>query len=178
MTRAVAFAFIVACGGSRDVPVASVTVAPLPPPPVTATVEVATPPPSVPTANASAAPEVLAPGKVTLVHFFASWCEPCKKSLPELDAIYKRHSGRLAVVAIGEDDDEGDMRAFVTRVAVVYTVLWDGAKAKASRWRPMSMPSTYVVDKRGSTRFTHAGYHDGEDATLESEVQSLLAESP
>jgi hypothetical protein len=38
------------------------------------------------------------------------------------------------------------------------------------------MPSTYVIDKHGSLRFTHSGYHDGEGSTLEAEVKSLLAE--
>jgi thiol-disulfide isomerase/thioredoxin len=154
-----------------------VTVAPVALPAVTASA-VAVPEPTTNevAANASAAPEVFAPGKVTLVHFFASWCTPCVKSMPELDAIYKRHHGLVAVIGLSEDDDERDMRAFVATTGVVFTVLWDGAKAKASRWRPSTMPATYVVDKHGSTRFTHAGYRDGDGDALETEVQSLLAE--
>jgi cytochrome c biogenesis protein CcmG/thiol:disulfide interchange protein DsbE len=127
-------------------------------------------------ADVPAAPEVLAAGKVTVVHFFASWCFPCKKSLPDLDALYKLHGGRVAVVAIGEDDDEADMRSFVTSAGVVYTVLWDSAKAKATRWHPSAMPTTYVVDKRGGIRFTHVGYRDEDAKTLEGEVAGLLAE--
>ncbi len=166
---------LVACGSPGPPP--TVTVLPLA---TVAATETVVPPPSPPThdvaAGASAAPEILAPGKVTLVHFFASWCTPCVKSMPDLEVIYKRHGGRVAIVAFGEDDDEGDMRRFVAQVGVVFTVLWDGAKARAMRWRPSTMPATYVVDKRGSTRFTHAGYRDGDGDTLEAEVESLLAE--
>ncbi len=171
---AIAMTFAIACGESK--PPATVTV----PLPVTSpAMAIDTPsalsqPKEAPSADA--APEVLAPGKVTVVHFFASWCAPCAKSLPELEALYTAHHGKVAVIGVGEDDDEPDMRAFVARAQASYTVLWDSAKAKASRWRPSTMPTTFVVDKRGMLRFTHAGYHDAESETLETEVQSLLAE--
>lgn len=167
---------LVACGGAQTpTPTVTVVVAPLP---VVTQAAVAPPPPS--TTNdvgygATAAPEVFAPGKVTIVHFFASWCMPCTKAMPELDALYQRHHGHVAMIGIGEDDDESSMRAFVAHVGVVFTVLWDSAKGRASRWRPSTMPTTYVIDARGALRFTHAGYHDGDADTLESEVKGLLA---
>jgi thiol-disulfide isomerase/thioredoxin len=165
---------VVACGGS-ETHVATVTV---PAPSVLPTVTAEPAPPPMPTYGevGPAAPEVLAPSKVTLVHFFASWCMPCTKSLPQLDAVYRRHAGRVAVIAVGEDDDEADMRSFVSQIGVVYTVLWDSAKAKASRWRVNTMPVTYVVDKHGALRFTHAGYREGDAETLEKEAATLLAE--
>ena len=80
------------------------------------------------------------------------------------------------LVAVGEDDDEADMRSFVAHVGASFTVLWDSAKAKASRWRIATMPTTYVIDKHGSLRFTHAGYNDGARGSVDGEVRSLLAE--
>ncbi len=171
---AIAASFAIACAESK--PPATVTV----PLPVISTAVASDTPPALsqPTEapSADAAPEVLAPGKVTVVHFFASWCAPCAKSLPELEALYASHGGKVAVIGVGEDDDEPDMRAFVARARTSYTVLWDSAKAKASRWRPTTMPTTFVVDKRGMLRFTHAGYHDSESDSLETEVRALLAE--
>lgn len=166
--------FVVACGSPEQPK--TVTVQPLPTPPTTQdTAEAALPQPTA-TPKGDTAPEVLAPGKVTVVHFFASWCAPCAKAIPELDALYTKHTGRVAAVGIGEDDDETDMRAFVAHTHASFTMLWDSAKSKASRWKPTTMPTTYIVDKHGMLRYTHAGYHDGESATLETEVQSLLAE--
>jgi cytochrome c biogenesis protein CcmG/thiol:disulfide interchange protein DsbE len=127
-------------------------------------------------AASAPAPDVLAAGKVTVVHFFASWCVPCAKSMPELDALYKRHGGAAAVFAFGEDDEEPAMRAFVARLGITYTVRWDGTKAQAGRWHVNTMPSTYVVDKHGAVRFTHGGYTTGDGATIETEVASLIAE--
>jgi len=172
--RRLALVLLAACGSPEQPK--SVTVQPLPSTSATQdTTQAALPQPTTPP-KGDTAPEVLAPGKVTVVHFFASWCAPCAKAIPELDALYAKHTGHVAAVGIGEDDDEADMRAFVASTHASFTILFDSAKAKASRWKPQSMPTTYIVDKHGMLRYTHAGYHDGEAATLETEVKSLLAE--
>lgn len=174
MNRVAFAALCVACGGAPAP--ATVTVQPVA---ASAHVESDAPAPlAQPTTapNADTAPEVLAPGKVTVVHFFASWCAPCAKAMPELDGIYTAHRGRVAVIGVGEDDEEPDMRAFVAQLPTTYTVLWDSAKSKASRWRVNAMPTTFIIDKRGALRFTHLGYADGARDTSETEVRSLLAE--
>jgi len=167
---------ICACTSSTAPTVATVTVAP---PAALPSAQPESPPePALvdPPSDTTPAPEVFAQGKVTLVHFFASWCDPCKKSMPMLDDFYKSHAGRVAVVAIGEDDDEADMRAFVSQKAIVFPVLWDHAKSRAMRWHPTTMPTTFVVDKHGALRYTHAGYRDEDGDTLQSEIKGLLAE--
>ncbi len=178
MKRVAIAAFAIACGGSK--PPATVTV--LPAEASTSIARETTPtalPHQTPAPHGDAAPEIFAVGKVTVVHFFASWCAPCGKSIPELGALYAAHHGKVAVVAVGEDDDEPDMRSFVSQFQVSFTVLWDSgvsAKARAGRWRVNTMPSTFVVDKHAMVRFTHVGYRDGDAKTIDSEVQALLAE--
>jgi thiol-disulfide isomerase/thioredoxin len=168
------FVFLAACGAQEQPK--TVTVQPLPTTTATEEPTQATLPQPTATPKGDTAPEVLAPNRVTVVHFFASWCAPCRKSIPDLDALYAKHTGHVAAIGIGEDDDESDMRAFAANAHASFTVLWDSAKAKAGRWKPNTMPTTYVVDKHGMLRYTHAGYREGDRATLETEVQSLLAE--
>ncbi|HEY1956867.1 MAG TPA: TlpA disulfide reductase family protein [Polyangiaceae bacterium] len=100
----VAFA---ACGGARPTP--TVTVEPLPPPPIVT----ASRPLLRPVTHAEMAPEVLAVGKVTIVHFFATWCGPCRDSMPALERVYEAHRPELAVIGIAEDDEEQGIREFV-----------------------------------------------------------------
>lgn len=160
MRAALALVVLVACGSSAPAP-ATVTVQPLPTPPVVvATAEVA---------HAHA-------GKVGIVHFFASWCAPCAQEMPALQAISDRHAGEVEVTAIGEDDDEPEMRSFVAQMKVTYKIVWDNSKTKASKWKVQAMPTTFVIDKSGETRFTHQGYRPDDKATLETEVTALLGE--
>ena len=116
-------------------------------------------------------------GKVTIVDFWATWCEPCKKSFPKLQALYvKYQSSGLEIAALSEDDEEGGISAFASTYGAKFPIAWDKGKIVAAKWKPQSMPTTYVCDKNGKIRFTHTGYHDGEDAEIEKEVKQLLNE--
>ena len=114
-------------------------------------------------------------GKVTIVDFWATWCGPCKKSFPKLEALNAKYaSNGLEVVGISEDDDNSGIRAFQKGLGATFPVVWDASKSIASKWQPKSMPSTFILDRHGTIRYVHLGYHDHEEAAIEREVQSLL----
>jgi peroxiredoxin len=115
------------------------------------------------------------PGKVLIVDFWATWCEPCKKSFPKLEELYvKYHASGMDIVAVSEDDANDGLTGFGNTYGAKFPLVWDDGKAIATKWQPRSMPSTFVVDKRGVVRYVHLGYHDGEEAAIEREVKSLL----
>ena len=110
-----------------------------------------------------------------LVDFWATWCEPCKKSFPKLQEInVKYKASGLEIVAISEDDENQGIPEFGTTYGAKFPLLWDDGKAIAGKWQPKSMPATFIVDRKGVVRFVHLGYHDGEEAEIEKEVKSLL----
>ena len=114
-------------------------------------------------------------GKVTVVDFWATWCGPCKKSFPKLEALNAKYApSGLEVVGISEDDDNSGIRAFQKGLGATFPVVWDASKSIASKWQPKSMPSTFILDRKGTVRFVHLGYHDHEEAAIEREIQSLL----
>ena len=114
-------------------------------------------------------------GKVAIVDFWATWCEPCKKSFPKLEALNDKYKDRgLEIVGISEDDDKDGIPSFASDLGAQFPLLWDENKSIASKWQPKSMPSTFVVDRKGIVRFVHLGYHEGEEAEIEKEVKSLL----
>ena len=114
-------------------------------------------------------------GKVAIVDFWATWCEPCKKSFPKLEALSVKYKDNgLEVVGISEDDDKDPIPSFASDLGAQFPLIWDENKSIASKWQPKSMPSTFVVDRNGIVRFVHLGYHDGEEADIEREVKSLL----
>lgn len=125
---------------------------------------------------ASGAPDVeLRAGRVTIVHFWATWCGPCKSSLPKLGVLYAKYRSQgLDVAAISVDDDVVDVAPFAKTYQVIVPVAWDPDHKVAERYRPRSMPSTYLIDRAGIVRFVHQGYHDGEEAVIDRELLQLL----
>ncbi len=115
-------------------------------------------------------------GKVIIVDFWATWCEPCKKSFPKLQEMnVKYKASGLEIVGISEDDDKKGISDFGTTYGAKFPLGWDGeSKAIAGKWQPKSMPGSFIVDKKGIVRFAHLGFHDGDEVKLESEIKSLL----
>ncbi len=114
-------------------------------------------------------------GKVVVVDFWATWCEPCKKSFPKLQELYvKYQASGIEIVGISEDDEKTGIPEFTSTYGAKFPVVWDSGKKVAGKWQPKSMPATFIVDRNGVVRFAHLGYHDGEEAEIEKEVKSLL----
>ena len=114
-------------------------------------------------------------GKVAIVDFWATWCEPCKKSFPKLQELSAKYKASgLEVIAISEDDENEGLTDFGNTYGAKFPLVWDGGKAIAGKWQPKSMPATFIVDRKGIVRFVHLGYHDGEETEIEKEVKSLL----
>ena len=114
-------------------------------------------------------------GKVVIVDFWATWCEPCKKSFPKLQELnVKYKASGLEIVGISEDDENTGVKDFGSTYGAKFPIGWDNGKTIAGKWQPKSMPATFIVDKKGVVRFVHLGYHDGEEAEIEKEVKGLL----
>jgi thiol-disulfide isomerase/thioredoxin len=118
----------------------------------------------------------IAPGKVTIVDFWATWCDPCKKSFPKLQELYvkyKTNGLEIVAISVDEDSDKGKIPDFVKTHGAKFPVGW-GGKALADRWNPEKMPSSYIIGKDGVVKHIHRGYHDGEEAELEKELKALF----
>jgi len=117
----------------------------------------------------------IASGKVTIVDFWATWCEPCKKSFPKYQELYVKYKASgLEIVAVSVDDDKGGIPEFVKTHGAKFPVGWDEGHKIADRWKPENMPSAYIVDKTGVVKFVHKGYHDGEENEIEKELKGLF----
>ena len=119
-------------------------------------------------------------GKVVLLDFWATWCEPCKKSFPKLQELNVKYGGQgFMIVGISEDDSDEGIADFVKGTGAKFKVGLDPDNksiAAKYKWEGFTMPSSVIIDKKGVVRFIHAGYHDGEENEVEKEVKSLLDE--
>jgi cytochrome c biogenesis protein CcmG, thiol:disulfide interchange protein DsbE len=113
-------------------------------------------------------------GKVVLVDFWATWCEPCKKSFPKLEELNVKYKGAVVIVGISEDDEKKDIADFGKTHGAKFPLLWDDGKGFAKKYPVDNMPTSFILDKNGVVKFMHQGYHDGEELEIEKEIKSLL----
>jgi cytochrome c biogenesis protein CcmG, thiol:disulfide interchange protein DsbE len=119
-------------------------------------------------------------GKVRVVAFWATWCEPCREELPALDRLQRELGPRgLSVYAVSFDEDPAQIPPFLAQVPVDFPVLWDkGGDRHAEAFLVDRLPTALIVDRAGLVRFVHQGYDESEAREERREVEMLLAEPP
>jgi cytochrome c biogenesis protein CcmG, thiol:disulfide interchange protein DsbE len=116
-------------------------------------------------------------GKIVLVDFWASWCRPCRESLPVLEKLSQTYRNQgLVVVGVNIDKTPELAREFLVKnkLALSFAVVNDRKHEVAARYAPPTMPSSYVIDREGRVRSVHAGFKESDAAKLETELKALL----
>jgi thiol-disulfide isomerase/thioredoxin len=93
-------------------------------------------------------------GKLVLVNFWATWCEPCITEWPQLEQLAERLADRddVVILAISEDEERGEIEPFLRRMSLqntAVTVLWDPNNDLHTRFGTEKFPDTYFVDAEG-----------------------------
>ena len=116
-------------------------------------------------------------GKIVLVDFWASWCAPCQKSMPQFDALAKEFpADRFAVVGVNVDSDLGAAKKALSKRPVAYTIASDPTGKLPERYGVKNMPTAYLLDGDGGIRYVHRGFREGDIDKLREKIQKLLAE--
>jgi peroxiredoxin len=101
-------------------------------------------------------------GKVVLVNFWGTWCEPCKEETPALQAAYKdlqQQGLEIIGVNLFSQETGGDkaVREFLTPYGVTYPIALDSQGAIARAFQISPIPTSYFVDPSGNIRFVKVG---------------------
>ena len=117
------------------------------------------------------------PGRVVYVDFWASWCAPCAKSMPFLNELHHTFASQgLDIIGINVDDNKADGVAFLDKVPVVFSVASNPDGQCASAFGVQTMPSSYLIDKKGKIRYIELGFFSENKDTIRQNVEKLLAE--
>ena len=97
-------------------------------------------------------------GKWVFMHFWASWCGPCRKELPLIDAIVPLFKdSRMDIVLVNTSEDEDTVFSFLGDVAPELTTLMDSDGKVTANWKPRGLPSTYLVSPDGKLAYVVLG---------------------
>jgi thiol-disulfide isomerase/thioredoxin len=118
-------------------------------------------------------------GKVIYVDFWASWCGPCAKSFPFMSELSTDLKDKgLQVIGVNLDETPADAQSFLGQYPANFTIAADTNGQCAKNFGVKAMPSTYLVDRKGTVRHVHLGFRAGEAMELRALVEQLLAEIP
>lgn len=96
-------------------------------------------------------------GRWAMVHFWASWCTPCRRELPAIAAMAKTKPETPALVMVNTAETDDEVFAFLSAVAPELSTLLDRDGKVTERWQPRGLPSTFFVDPEGRLRYLALG---------------------
>ena len=117
-------------------------------------------------------------GKVVLVDFWATWCEPCVEELPKIKKIYADyHDKGLEILGVSNDTDAQVLKDFIVKDEMPWPQLFDAAAAGQGQWNPITLglgingiPAMFLIDKKGVLRTVEASEN------MDDLIPKLLAE--
>jgi cytochrome c biogenesis protein CcmG/thiol:disulfide interchange protein DsbE len=116
-------------------------------------------------------------GKAVYVDFWASWCAPCLRSLPQINALYAKYKDQgFEVIAINVDDPIEDGRDFLLDTPLDYLIAADTNTEVLESYGVTGMPTSFLIDSEGIVRMVHMGFRENDIQIVEAAVLNLLAE--
>jgi len=118
-------------------------------------------------------------GKVLYVDFWASWCVPCRTSMPALESLYAKYKDRgFVVVGVNKDDRWTDAERFLQKYPASFPLASDVDEKIVKTFAVPAMPSGYLIDRKGVVRQVHTGFTAETGQVLDREIDSLLKAAP
>lgn len=114
-------------------------------------------------------------GKVVYVDFWASWCGPCRQSLPAMNEIRQEFRKKgFEVIAINLDEERDEAMAFLKEFPVAYPTARDTSGKVPEAYGLVGMPTAYLVDKKGNVQLVHEGFKKSDIEELKQKITTLL----
>jgi thiol-disulfide isomerase/thioredoxin len=117
-------------------------------------------------------------GRVVLVNFWATWCEPCIAEMPSIARLKAKLSGQpFDVLAVNYGESKAKVEGFLRKEKLDIPVLLDSDQVAADAWGAKGLPMSFLVDGRGKIRYWVFGERDWTDADSVKAVDRLVAEA-
>lgn len=117
-------------------------------------------------------------GKIVYLDFWASWCQPCRKSftwMNKMQALYGDQD--FTVIAINLDESREKANKFLQQIPANFDVAFDPKGRTAEAYKVKAMPSSYLVDKNGELVHANLGFRGNDEDKLELKIRELIKKS-
>ncbi|MEN8206217.1 MAG: TlpA disulfide reductase family protein [Pseudomonadota bacterium] len=118
-------------------------------------------------------------GKVVLVNFWATWCPPCRKEMPALEALYRKLGGdSFTVLAVNQWEDPDHVFAYTGELNVfpTFPILFDPESRISAEYGVKGLPTSFLIDKKGRLAYRAVGGRAFDHPEVERLIRTLLAE--
>jgi len=114
-------------------------------------------------------------GKVVVLNFWATWCDPCREEMPSMQRLQDKLAGKpFAILAIDYGEGASRIQDFLKKVPVRFTVLLDRDTSAATAWKVRVLPTTLVLDPEQRIRYSVVGDLEWDSQSVEDTIKKLL----
>jgi peroxiredoxin len=114
-------------------------------------------------------------GKVVLINFWATWCEPCREEMPSMNRLRASLAGRpFEVLAVNLAESEQRIRRFLEQLPLGFPVLMDRDSAAAKAWQARLLPASFLLDPEGRVRYFALGEIDWTQDAVRKAILDLM----
>ena len=114
-------------------------------------------------------------GKVVLINFWATWCEPCRDEMPSIQQLKNKFSGKpFVVLAVNVGESDGRISEFLQKVPLDLAVLRDHSSDVMKAWRVRGLPASFVVGPDGRIRYSFTGQFEWADDKVVKVLADLM----
>lgn len=118
-------------------------------------------------------------GRVVVINYWATWCEPCIDEMPSLERLRMKMKGRpFEVLAVNYGESAEHVSRFVAKLKLTMPVLLDPYKNSVEAWKVRGLPMTFIVDAKGQVRYWYFGERDWAQGEALKLVERMVSEAP
>lgn len=115
-------------------------------------------------------------GKIVIIDFWATWCPPCRRAIPDLIDIQKTYQDNLVIIGISLDTEtKADVVPFIKKFGINYPVAYATMEVYQAYGNIESIPTSFIVDQSGKIVDAHVGYVD--KSVYTNKIVELLKKS-
>jgi thiol-disulfide isomerase/thioredoxin len=116
-------------------------------------------------------------GKVVMLDFWATWCGPCRMTMPLMESLQKEYADSLVLLAVNVQEPREEVRNFVRAQNLHSRVLLDEEGSIGAAYGAESIPMQVLIDKKGVVRHIQVGFGPSTAAKLRTQIQQLRQQS-